>query len=346
MVWFGGIWDAGGALAWGFPWSVRWGGTYVFAADIAWGAGVLGQGDVSPCAGRPGTCLAVQSAMCSKEYTMSDFPARRLETGTTDLLACLEEGILTLSFNRPHARNAITGALNAALQQQLAQAETDPAVRCIVLTGAGPAFCAGGDVKGMAAGQGMAGPMSVDQKIHRQRLDQRATAGQLFKMPKPTLAAIPGPAAGAGLSLALACDLRVMAHTAVLTTAFARLGYSGDYGGSFFLTNLVGTAKARELYYLSDRVSAQEALRLGMVNWVCDPEALAAKTREIALRLASGPTVAYRYMKENLNRALTGNVDECMDLEASHHRHCGMTEDHQEAVRAFVEKRPPRFKGV
>jgi 2-(1,2-epoxy-1,2-dihydrophenyl)acetyl-CoA isomerase len=272
--------------------------------------------------------------------------SRSIDTGTTDLLATLEDGVLTLTLNRPQARNAMSRAMNEALQQQLAQAELDPAVRCIVLTGAGNAFCAGGDVKGMAAsGDGTVGALTIDQAIHRQRVNQRGTAGKLFTMPKPTIAALPGAAAGAGLSLALACDLRVMASSAILTTAFARVGFSGDYGGTYFLTQLVGAAKARELYYLSERVSADEALRLGLVNWVCEPDALAARTREIARRLAQGPTVAYRYMKENLNRALSGDVDDCMDLEATHHIHCGQTEDHREAARAFVEKREPVFKG-
>ena len=272
--------------------------------------------------------------------------ATSINTGTLDLLATLDGGVLTLTLNRPDARNAMSRAMNQALQQQLAAAEFDPAVKCIVLTGAGKGFCAGGDVKGMAAADdGTVGALTIDEAIHRQRTNQRATAGKLFKMPKPTIAALPGAAAGAGLSLALACDLRIMASSAILTTAFARVGFSGDYGGSYFLTQLVGSAKARELYFLSDRVSADEALRLGLTNWVCAPEDLAAKTREIALRLASGPSVAYRYMKENLNRALAGEVDDCLDLEATHHIHCGQTEDHREATLAFVAKREPVFKG-
>ena len=272
--------------------------------------------------------------------------ATSIATGTPDLLATQDAGVLTLTLNRPDARNAMSRAMNQALQQQLAAAEFDPAVKCIVLTGAGKGFCAGGDVKGMAAaGDGTVGALTVDEAIHRQRTNQRATAGKLFKMPKPTIAALPGAAAGAGLSLALACDLRIMASSAILTTAFARVGFSGDYGGSYFLTQLVGSAKARELYFLSDRVSADEALRLGLTNWVCAPEELAAKTCEIALRLASGPSVAYRYMKENLNRAMTGEVDDCLDLEATHHIHCGQTEDHREATLAFVAKREPVFKG-
>lgn len=272
--------------------------------------------------------------------------ATQIDTGTEDLLASIEDGVATITLNRPAARNAMSGDMNAALAQTLADAELDSAVKCIVLTGAGKGFCAGGDVKGMASsGDGTVGDNTIDGAIHRQRINQRATAGKLFKIPKPTIAALPGAAAGAGLALALACDLRIMASNAILTTAFARVGFSGDYGGTYFLTQLVGSAKARELYYLSERVNAEEALRLGLTNWVCEAEELTDRTREIATRLANGPTVAYRYMKENLNRAMSGEWDDCMDLEATHHIHCGKTEDHREAAKAFVEKREPVFKG-
>ena len=270
-----------------------------------------------------------------------------VNTGTDDLLGELDDGVLTLTMNRPEARNAMSGEMTAAMSEQLASAELNPEVRCIVLTGAGKGFCAGGDVKGMAAsGDGTVGSNTIDGAIHRQRVNQRATAGKLFGMPKPTIAALPGAAAGAGLSLALACDLRVMASNAIMTTAFGRVGFSGDYGGTFFMSQLVGTAKARELYFLSDRVSAEEALRLGLANWVCEADELISKTKEIADRLAKGPTVAYRYMKENFARAISsGDVDDCLDLEATHHVHCGQTEDHRNATKAFVEKREPVFQG-
>jgi 2-(1,2-epoxy-1,2-dihydrophenyl)acetyl-CoA isomerase len=270
----------------------------------------------------------------------------KIDTGTEDLLAELDAGVLTLTLNRPQARNAMSDAMNQALGRRLATAELDPEVRCVVLTGAGPGFCAGGDVKGMAERNASGGrAMSLDEAIHSQRVNQRETAGRLFKMPKPTLAALPGAAAGAGLSLALACDLRIIARTAFMTTAFARVGLAGDYGGTYFLTQLVGSAKARELYFLSERVSAEEALRLGLANWVVEPEDLAAKTREIAARLAAGPAVCFRYMKENLNRAMAGEVGECLDLEATHHVHSASTADHREAASAFVEKREPVFQG-
>jgi len=270
----------------------------------------------------------------------------KLDTGTEDLLAELDAGVLTLTLNRPQARNAMSEAMNQALGRQLAAAELDPAVRCVVLTGAGQGFCAGGDVKGMNdRNSGGGRSVSIDEAIHTQRVNQRATAGKLFKMPKPTIAALPGAAAGAGLSLALACDLRIMAKSAILTTAFARVGLAGDYGGTYFLTQLVGSAKAREMYFLSDRVSADEALRLGLANWVVEPDELASKTAEIARRLASGPAVCFRYMKENLNRAMGGEVDECLDLEATHHVHSASTADHKEAAAAFVAKREPVFEG-
>ena len=266
------------------------------------------------------------------------------ETGTNDLLTDLSGGVLTLTLNRPQSRNAMSQAMNQALAAQLAWAELDDAVKCIVLTGAGDAFCAGGDVKAMND-RNSAGGSAIDAAIHRQRVNQRATAGKLHTMPKPTIAAIAGAAAGAGFSLALACDLRIMQRSAFLTTAFAKVGFSGDYGGTYFLTQLIGSAKARELYYLSDRISAEEAQRLGLTNWICEPGELHAKTHEIAVKLAAGPTVAFRYMKENLNRAMGGSLEDCLDIEATHHVHCAQTEDHREAAKAFVEKRQPVFAG-
>ena len=272
-----------------------------------------------------------------------------IDTGTDHLLAELESGVLTLTMNRPEARNAFSGEMIGAFSTQLAQAEINPEVRCIVVTGAGKGFCAGGDVKGMAKARasGRDGPSSsVDARIHRQRIDQRAVSGRLFTIPKPTLAALPGPAAGAGMGIALSCDLRIMAKNAIFTTAFAKVGFSGDYGATYFLTQLVGAAKARELFYFSDRIDSEEALRLGLTNWVCESEELSDKSREIATRLASGPPVALRYLKENLNRALNNpDFGECMDLEATNMARCRDTEDHQNAVRAFLARETPVFTG-
>jgi 2-(1,2-epoxy-1,2-dihydrophenyl)acetyl-CoA isomerase len=272
---------------------------------------------------------------------------KTIETGTDDLKARVEDGVAVLTMNRPARRNALSSGMLSAMAAVLRDCETDGDVGCVVLTGEGGAFCAGGDVKGMAEGRDSvtAEPMDLDSRIHRQRISQRETSGRLYTMPKPTIAALPGAAAGAGFALALACDLRVAAESAVMTTAFAKVGFSGDYGGTFFLTRLVGSGKARELYYLSDRIDMAEAKALGLVNWVVPGDQLMAKTMEIAHRLANGPRVAHRYMKENLNRAAAGAWDDCLDLEACHHNHTGLTEDHKEAARAFVEKREPKFKG-
>ncbi|MCC6438617.1 MAG: enoyl-CoA hydratase/isomerase family protein [Acidimicrobiales bacterium] len=274
--------------------------------------------------------------------------ARTIDTGTDHLTAEIGDGVAVLTMNRPDRRNAMSSDMLAGMQAALQECATAPDVRCVVLTGAGGAFCAGGDVKGMAEGssRGEGTTASYDERVHQQRLDQRATSGALWSMPKPTIAALPGAAAGAGLSLALACDLRVAVRGAVMTSAFARVGFSGDYGGTWFLTQLVGPAKAKELYYLSSRIDMVEAERLGLVNAVFDADGFEAGWRAMAQQLATGPSIAYRFMKENINRAaLGGDLMDCMDLEVTHHLHCGQTEDHLNAAQAFVDKREPTFQG-
>ena len=267
---------------------------------------------------------------------------KTIDTGTPDLLASRHDRVLILTMNRPTSRNALSTAMLNALERQLTCAESDVQIGCIVLTGAAGAFCAGGDVKAMASGQEN---MSGTAKVQLQRKIQRDTAGKLFAIMKPTIAAINGPAAGAGLSLALACDLRTMASEAFLMTAFGRVGLSGDFGGTYFLSQLVGTAKAREICYLSERIAAAEALQLGLTNRVFNASELIEETLALATRLASGPSIALGFMKENLNRALVATPEECLDLEATHHIYCTTTRDHHEAAAAFVEKREPLFEG-
>lgn len=272
-----------------------------------------------------------------------------IDTGSEHLLAWEEDGIAVLTLNRPEARNAMSSGMTAGLDRALDVAERSRSIRAVVVTGAGGAFCAGGDVKGMAAGGSGASSNdmpSLDERIHAQRLSQRNTSGRMYMMPKPVVAMLPGPAAGAGLAMALAADLRTMADNTFITTAFARVGFSGDYGGTYFLSHLVGSGKARELYYLSDRIGAAECHRLGIANFVHPPEELEEQTMALARRLADGPPIAYRYMKENFNRAAMGaDVVECLDLEATHHVHAGLSEDHRDAARAFVNKQQPVFNG-
>jgi 2-(1,2-epoxy-1,2-dihydrophenyl)acetyl-CoA isomerase len=167
----------------------------------------------------------------------------------------------------------------------------------------------------------------------------------LHELPKPTIAMINGPAAGAGLALALACDLRIAGTSARLVTAFVKVGFSGDFGGSYFLTRLVGTAKARELYFTGRPDDTDEALSLGLVNRVVPDEELAGVTMELARSLAYGPSIALSLMKRNMNCAETGGLAELLDTEAAHQVQTGRTQDHREAAKAFVEKRAPIFTG-
>ncbi|MGH7090338.1 MAG: enoyl-CoA hydratase [Stellaceae bacterium] len=244
------------------------------------------------------------------------------------LLERVEDGILTLTMNRPDRLNALSSEMCERLVEALSRAAQDRAVGAVLLTGAGRAFCAGGDVKAMADAQ-------QDEAGYEERvadLRRRMEAARLLhEMAKPTIAMVRGPAAGAGLSLALACDLRIAGADARFITAFAKVGLSGDFGGHYFLTRIVGTAKARELYFLSPSVDAAAAL---------EREALA-----MARTLADGPRVALGYMKQNLNLAEGASLAMVMDAEAMRHARCTATQDHREATAAFVEKRTPRFQG-
>lgn len=262
-----------------------------------------------------------------------------------DLLVEVRDGVLILTFNRPEARNALTPGMLSGLREQLARAELDPEIGAVLLTGAGRAFCAGGDVKVMAANNASGKPIDPTLRMEQQRQSHRATSLRLYEMAKPTLAAIPGAAAGAGFSLALACDMRIAAESAAMTSAFVKVGLTGDYGGTYFLTQLVGTGKARELYLLGDKIDMAEAHRLGIVNWVVPDAELQERAFAIAKRLANGPRVAQRLIKDNLNRALKQPLADCLDMESVNLAAARHTEDHKEAARAFAEKRPPRFVG-
>lgn len=212
-----------------------------------------------------------------------------------------------------------------------------------MLTGACRAFCAAGDVKTMAAGREQRGTAAATAHAH---LRSRMKASRiLHELPKPTIAVLNGPVAGAGLALALACDLRITGTSARLVTAFVRVGFSGDFGGSWFLTRLAGTAKARELYFTGRPVDGEEASSLGLVNRVVPDDKLQGTTMDLARSLAQGPAVALALMKRNLNSAESGSLSALLDLEAANQVLTGRTEDHREAAKAFVEKRAPVFTG-
>ena len=264
---------------------------------------------------------------------------------TQDLLETIEGGIATLTMNRPEARNALTREMMLALSEALPRLANDAAVRLVVLTGSGAAFCSGGDVKGFAKNAAAA---AVTQSFDHKVTDLRArmeVSRWLHEMPKPTLAVIPGPAAGAGFSLALACDLRIAADNAKFTTAFSKIGLSGDFGGSYFLNDLVGAAKAREMYFTGQVLLGDEAQRIGLVNRVVPAAQLADAARAWAAELAALPTVAIGYMKRNLNAGLRGSLSDVLDAEAIHMIRTFETSDHKGAAAAFVEKRAPSFEG-
>ncbi len=274
---------------------------------------------------------------------------------TDHLLETFADGVATLTMNRPEARNAFSTEMLTALLEALQRHATRKETRALVLTGAAGAFSAGGDVKGFAqnatggpdAGKELSGADirdSFDQQLHTLRAANEVSV-LLHEMPKPTLAAIPGAAAGAGLSLALACDIRVATTDAKITTAFSKVGLSGDFGGSYFLSHLVGAAKARELYFTAEILSGTDAEKLGIVNLAVDEPDFDNTVAAYAARLASLPTVAAGYMKQNLNTALRGSLTDVLNSEAIRMIRTFETEDHKAAAVAFVEKRPPVFAG-
>ena len=268
---------------------------------------------------------------------------KAIDTGTGLLLGELRDGVATLTLNRPEARNALSDELTPALRRTILRLGNDPSVGALVITGAGTAFCAGGDVKSMGGDRGRKKERSAGEAVLDLQQRQRTLTGVLVGLPVPTIAALPGPAAGAGLALALACDVRFAAASAFVTTGYARVGLSGDYGINWLLTRLVGTARARELMFTADRVDAETCERIGLVNRIFPDESLRSETAAFAARLAAGPREALSLMKRNLERALTSEFLPALDQEAELLVRAARTEDHREAVRAFIEKRPPRF---
>lgn len=259
----------------------------------------------------------------------------------TPILTSIKDRVATLTFNRPDKLNALSRDLISLSIEHLTKWSRDPEIGAIVVTGAGRAFCAGGDVSQMAD---PGTPPPLEEQIDRLRLAQELS-WLLYNIPKVTIAAVNGHAMGAGLGVSLACDLRIASSQAKFGTAYARVGFGGDFGTTWMLTRLVGPAKAKELFFLSTIIDATEAHRLGLINQVVEPDALATKVDEVSSAIAHGPLTSYRYMKANVNLAMTTDFRTLLDREAETHLRCGMTEDHKEGVRAFMEKRQPRFQG-
>jgi enoyl-CoA hydratase/carnithine racemase len=267
-----------------------------------------------------------------------------IDTGTNELLCVVREGVALITLNRPDARNALSDKLTPALRAQIRERGEDPNVSAILITGAGTAFCSGGDVKGMG-GRGPRGQMSFEERLADLRWRQANLTGALVAVRKPTIAALPGAAAGAGLALALACDIRVAARSAFVSTGYARIGLSGDYGIAWLMTRTVGPAWARELMFTGERVDAERCERIGLFNRVVEDTRLQDEAFALAKSLAEGPRLALASMKDNLDDALHIDYATALHREAERLVRASRTADHKEAVQAFVEKRKPVFKG-
>jgi len=267
-----------------------------------------------------------------------------IDTGTNELLCVVRDGVALITLNRPEARNAMSDRLTPALRSQIKERGDDPDVGAILITGAGTAFCSGGDVKGMG-GRGPRGQMSFEDRLGDLRWRQAALTGALVAVRKPTIAALPGAAAGAGLAVALACDIRIAAKSAFVSTGYARVGLSGDYGIAWLLTRAVGSARARELMFTAERVDAERCERIGLFNRVVEDARLQDEAFTFAKSLAEGPRVALRNIKDNLDDALHVDYPTALHREAERLVQASRTADHKEAVAAFVEKRKPRFVG-
>lgn len=260
-----------------------------------------------------------------------------------DVILTTKDGrVATLTFNRPDRLNALNPELLTQSIDTLTRWDTDPEIAVIVVTGAGRAFCAGGDIGGMA--QENDAPRGLEDRIDWLRRAQQLS-WLLYQTPKVTIASVNGHAMGAGLGICLACDLRIASDQAKFGTAYVKVGFGGDFGTTWLLTRYAGAPKAKELMFTGDMFDASEALRLGLLNRVVSAEKLAGETRALATRLAAGPLISYRYMKANINLAATADFRTLLDREAETHLRCGQTEDHREGVRAFLEKRAAAFQG-
>jgi 2-(1,2-epoxy-1,2-dihydrophenyl)acetyl-CoA isomerase len=258
------------------------------------------------------------------------------------LLYEAKDGIAQLTLNRPERLNALGGTLRDDLLDAITRAAADPQVRVMVITGAGRGFCSGGDVKAMneARERGREGQLVDKFAPSRDR-----TLLAMRDAPQPIIAAVNGPAAGAGMNLALGCDVRIASTAATFSQAFVKRGLHPDWGGTYFLPRAVGMAKACELIFTGEIIDAPEALRLGLVGRVVAPEELLPTARELARKIAAGPPVAIRLAKRALYRNLETDLRAALEFETFAQNVCRETDDAAEGIRAFVEKRPPVFRG-
>jgi enoyl-CoA hydratase/carnithine racemase len=250
--------------------------------------------------------------------------------------------VATITLNRPETLNALTPGMRKSFAAVLELAENDDNVRVIVITGAGKGFCSGGDVKAMNEARKSGKASVMDDRIDPIR-DRIVMA--LRDSTKPIIAAVNGAAAGAGMNIALACDIRIAADTAKFGETFSRRGLHPDWGGTYFLPRIVGTAKACELIWSGKMINAQDALELGIVSQLETPDALMTTTLEMANSFAAGPPIVIRMAKRAIYRSLDSTLREALEYETYAQNTCSGTQDAKEGIAAFVEKREPVFTG-
>jgi 2-(1,2-epoxy-1,2-dihydrophenyl)acetyl-CoA isomerase len=252
-----------------------------------------------------------------------------------------EGNIATLILNRPERMNALNKDLAVGLNEALGRLETDQDIDVVVLAGAGRAFCAGGDLSVIGKGRQNDDVTELDPIL---RAGMRAVIG-IRTMRQPVIAAVHGAAAGAGMNIALAADIRIASEDATFGQNFAKVGLFPDYGGTFFLPELVGPAKAAEMFYTGDMIDAAEALRLGIVNRVVPLAKLESEARALAQKIARGPGIAIRAAKRVLFADQKQELTKALEQEVEQQMQCFVSEDCGEGIRAFFEKRPPKFQG-
>ena len=258
----------------------------------------------------------------------------------SSVLTALEDGVLTVTLNRPDKLNAFNPEMHQALRKALEQALDEAQIRAVLLTGAGRGFCAGQDLSERNVAADAPIDLSVSLGSFYNPLVRR-----LRELPKPIVCAVNGVAAGAGANIALACDLVIAAHSASFVQSFARLGLVPDSGGTWFLPRLVGSARAKALALLGEKLSAEQALDWGLIWKVVDDRNLMKEARDVAVLLAQGPTRGYGLVKKALNASWGNSLDAQLDLERDLQREAGLTQDYREGVAAFMQKRKPQYKG-
>jgi len=271
-----------------------------------------------------------------------------LETGTRQLLSHIHGNIGIITLNRPESKNALSDELTPALRKQIANLNLDDRVNSLIITGAGDAFCAGGDIKSMNSSSnkdGWTNKVSEEEVIKSLQLKQMTLTHALYNFSKPTIAALPGAAAGAGLSIALTCDFRFTNENAFAIAGYGRIALTGDYGMSWLLPRIIGISKAKDMMFSNKKILAREGLNIGLFDNIIEGDNLLKSTLEYANLLSSFSPLALKAMKNNINSAYELSLEKSLNQEAIELIKASKSNDHKEGIRAFIEKRKPNFTG-